>query len=615
MKKGRVKNKINRKRIPKYKYLIVILISLFIIILPLISHLKIMIIEGELKNIFTNSNGIYIDLFLYYKEVFIISFSVFLILFFIGERIFTDYKLSCPLEDRSNRKILILSGIYSITVIISCIFSKYEKLSLMGSPTECEGAFVLLSYMILLLAGVNYFSYEKSINILRKMMIIFITLVVILTSIEFFYKPLFEISFFQRLLADKEYSSIVNSIQNKNYQGMVSLSLYNPNYFGALCVILFPISFSIYISEQKKLLKKYFAILSIAMIFCTFASKSTASIYIVLVQFLILNIYYIKKLHSSVKNNISYGIVTIIFFILINIISSNKLSQVVLQGLGNSTSIVNNKDKFILNDINMNGEILEIKGNDNSLFIEINKDNLEHHLNFYDNDNIKLTPIINGNKYSFKYEEFDDITIEYLEYGIVVDIGYNDTIEFYITDDGFKGVGQNGIQIDSIKRDKVILPSLYSIATGRGYAWINTIPLLKDTLLWGTGPGTFAMYFQQNDYVGLMNTHGTAKLVIDKPHSMYLQIAEQTGVLGLVSLIIVFIISIKESIIFYLFEKTNLNRYEFSMGLGIFNGILGFLIVSLVNDSIVTVNPIFWLMLGANFSIIYYFKNDKINET
>lgn len=597
-------------KVPRYKYFIATIISLFILILPLISRLKIMTISGEMKNIFTNSNGFYIDLFLYYKSIFIIGFSVFLILFFIGEIIFTDYRIRYPLQEKGNNKIILCVFIYLITVILSYLFSKYKILSLMGSPTECEGVFVLLGYMVLLLAGINYFNYEKSINILRRLMIIFISLIVVLTFIEFLYKSLFEIELLQKLLASNEYSELLRTIKNTDYQGMVSLTLYNPNYFGGLCVILFPITFNLFINEKRRTLKIYLSILTFGISFCTIASKSTAPIYIMLIELLFMLIYYRQKIVNNIKYVSVYLIGAIVMFIIINIVSNNKFIEVAIEGFNNTPSIINAKDKFILKDINMNKDSLEILGEDETLIIELNNDEKESKLKFYNKDKVQIIPVINQNIYEFESDEFKAINIEYLEYGIVIDIGYNDTMSFYITDEGFKGVGQNGVEIDNIKREKVNFSELYSIATGRGYAWINTIPLLKNTILLGTGPGTFAMYFQQNDYVGLMNTHGSAKFVIDKPHSMYLQIAEQTGILGLIALISIFIISIYRSINIYYKNKEKIYIKEFSLGLGIFIGLIGFLILGLVNDSIVTVNPIFWILLGVNFSIINYLKSE-----
>ena len=419
-------------------------------------------------------------------------------------------------------------------------------------------------------------------------------------------------------LANREYSTLVASIQNIDYQGMVSLTLYNPNYFGALCVILFPISFSMFINENNNRMKTYLGILSVGMLFCGIASKSTASIYIVLLEIILISIYFRNIIIRNIKENSIYLALALAVLIFINVVSNDKLAEVFRDGLVNSPSVVNNKEKFILNDINMNGEVLEIKGNNNSIIIEIDN-NTEEKLRFFDENNIKIESTIIDNCITFNDERFNNINIKYLGYGIVIDIGYNDTMEFYITADGFKGVGQNGAKIDNIKRQNTIMSSIYPIATGRGYAWVNTIPLLKNSLIWGTGPGTFAMYFQQNDYVGLMNTHGSAKFVIDKPHNMYLQIAQQTGGLGLIALCVIFVVAIISSVKLYFnsdyYNKdVQGNNSELNLGFGIFVGLVAFLLISLVNDSIVTVNPIFWVLLGVNFSIIQYLKINKCVE-
>lgn len=618
MKKTKYSRDVKEMKIPRYKYFIAIMISLFILILPFISRLKIMNLPTDTQNVFTNNNGIYIDLFLYYKEVFIICFGVFLILFFLGERIFPDNKINFPLKEKRNRKIILCIGIYVVTVIVSYLFSDYKQLSLMGSPTECEGIFVLITYSILFLAGINYFNYKKSINILRRVIIVLTSIVVILTFVEFLYKPLFEIPLFRSFLANREYSTLVASIQNIDYQGMVSLTLYNPNYFGALCVILFPISFSMFINENNNRMKTYLGILSVGMLFCGIASKSTASIYIVLLEIILISIYFRNIIIRNIKENSIYLALALAVLIFINVVSNDKLAEVFRDGLVNSPSVVNNKEKFILNDINMNGEVLEIKGNNNSIIIEIDN-NTEEKLRFFDENNIKIESTIIDNCITFNDERFNNINIKYLGYGIVIDIGYNDTMEFYITADGFKGVGQNGAKIDNIKRQNTIMSSIYPIATGRGYAWVNTIPLLKNSLIWGTGPGTFAMYFQQNDYVGLMNTHGSAKFVIDKPHNMYLQIAQQTGGLGLIALCVIFVVAIISSVKLYFnsdyYNKdVQGNNSELNLGFGIFVGLVAFLLISLVNDSIVTVKPIFWVLLGVNFSIIQYLKINKCVE-
>lgn len=616
--KKNFKNNKKQIKIPKYKYFIANIISAFAISLPWVSYLKITNLTGAVAQIFPNRNGIFIDFFLYYKGIFIIIFGAFLLLFFLGERIFPDYKINdYPLKERSNRLIIGCVFIYILMVIISSMFSKYKEIVMLGSPTEGEGTLVLIAYMILFLAGLNYFCYEKSIKVLNKSLILFMTIIVILALIEFLYKPMFEIGFFQRFLGPDKYRELISSIKNKDYNGMISLTMYNPNYFGGLCILLFPISFTTLMNVKNKLQRAYLSLLSIGMIFSTIAAKSTASTYIVLFEILFLLIIYRRELIKRYKFTIIYLVTLIIVFISINIVSENKLLEISISALINKPSIINEKEKFILKDIDLDGESLYVKGNNDSLIISVSGiDNINtSDFKFYNKDKEEILPLIENDKITFNNEEFKAITVKNLKYGIVVDIGYNDTMEFYITENGFKGVGQNGAVIDKIKRDEIVFPKLYDFATGRGYTWVNTLPILRRSILLGQGPGTFAMNFQQNDYVGLMNTHGSAKFVIDKPHNMYFQVATQTGILSLVALVIIFIISILKSINFYFKHGgENKNSYytEFSLGLGIFIGILGFLILGLVNDSIVTVNPIFWILLGINFSILNILK-PKLN--
>ena len=588
---------------PRYKSIIAIMISSFIVVIPFISYLKIMALDDSIKDIFGDSNGIYIDLFLYYKKNIIVFFAIFIILFFIGERIFPDYKLEYPLKKIDYRKIIIGAFIYSFMVILSYVFSDYKVLSYMGSPTDGEGLLVLLSYMVLFLSGINYFYNEKSIKYLKKAIILLISILILLSVVEFFYRPIFEISFFQELLASKEYLEVIKSIKNIDYKDMVSLTLYNPNYFGGLCILLFPIIMNLFINEYDKRKKIVFSLLSAGIVFCVFSSKSTAAIYIMILECVFLIIYDRRKIYKDLKFNMIYLILTIVISIILNFISGNKLFNVAIKGLKNSPSIENNREKFYLEDINIYGDRLEIVGENNSLNIIINKEN-KNQLNFYDKNMNNIDSNIDKGVYYFKNNDFKMINVIYLEYGIIVDIGYNDTMEFYIQDDGFKGVGQNGQVIDDIKREKYILKDLYGLATGRGYVWINTIPLIKDNFFIGTGPGTFSMYFKQNDYIGLMNTHGSTKFIIDKPHNTYLQIAQQTGVISLISIITIFFIFIKRTIKVFLNKGICKDSYIFSLGFGIFIGILGFLIISLVNDSIVSVNPIFWILLGIEFSIL-----------
>ena len=80
----------------------------------------------------------------------------------------------------------------------------------------------------------------------------------------------------------------------------------------------------------------------------------------------------------------------------------------------------------------------------------------------------------------------------------------------------------------------------WSIGSGRGYIWDCTIPIIKNHWLLGTGPDTYALYFPNTEYLNLYQ-NGFHGQIITKPHSMYLQIAAQTGIPSLISVLIFYI--------------------------------------------------------------------------
>ncbi|HOK49432.1 MAG TPA: O-antigen ligase family protein, partial [Sedimentibacter sp.] len=135
------------------------------------------------------------------------------------------------------------------------------------------------------------------------------------------------------------------------------------------------------------------------------------------------------------------------------------------------------------------------------------------------------------------------------------------------------------------------------------YIWSRTIPMLKDTLIIGYGPDNFPMVFPQEDYVGRFNVgnEGMLNIVIDKPHNMYLQTAVNTGVISLLALLAIWGIYIFDSLKIYL--KGNMETFAEYMGAATFLSITAYLVAGLFNDSIVSVAPLFWILLGMGIGI------------
>ena len=141
-----------------------------------------------------------------------------------------------------------------------------------------------------------------------------------------------------------------------------------------------------------------------------------------------------------------------------------------------------------------------------------------------------------------------------------------------------------------------------SLGTNRGYIWSRSIPLLKNTIIKGYGPDNYLLAFPQQDYWAKSGALKSPQphLTVDKPHNMYLQWAINNGVLALVSLLGVFGI--------YIFTQIkNLRKYGLNdpnkvFKIGILCSVIGYLATGMFNDSVVSVAPIFWSLLGVGIA-------------
>jgi hypothetical protein len=151
------------------------------------------------------------------------------------------------------------------------------------------------------------------------------------------------------------------------------------------------------------------------------------------------------------------------------------------------------------------------------------------------------------------------------------------------------------------------------LGSSRGYIWSRAIPLLKDTLFLGHGPDTFALYFPQYDLKGKLFAYGTSWIVVDKPHDFYLQTAINTGVLSLIALLMLFLWYWLSS--FRLYFRHSLDTLSARIGTGILVAVTGYLCAAFFNDSLVSVAPVFWILLGMGFAANRIVKKQDLAET
>lgn len=544
----------------------------------------------------------------------------------------------------NNKIVTVCIGVYIFCTVISTLIAANRKTALWGGTAGCEGVFVLCAYVIIMLS-VKYScnTYRAQYGSTAKSPVEYIVLteaviLTILTGVELFYKPVAQI--------------IMGSEYENTYGDMISLTFNSPSYCAAFIILLAPFCIH-YLLQAGKLLKTLvWSGLSVSVITAVILTRSTAAFYIVLLETALVVIVTavlhthdtsevakkeagiksntaakatpagqgagmpdnsiksntaVKATHvgqaadmpdNRIKNNIAVKALcltgVIVCVIIVNVISGSRITDSALNSAVNKTIAIHSDNYYMVRGISVDKGAVTIKGSSNALKCIINDEGNIYFTDEYDNI---LNVRSDGDSITFPYP-YDMISAGFENSALWLDLGYKGRISFAIKNGQFYPMAADGYLINDISSGDKSGEELYTdsykkidaLFTGRGYIWRKTLPLLKNTIIFGHGAGTFGLYFKQFDYAGLLNSQGNVDLIVDRPHSMYIQMAFSQGILCMtayaVMVITVIITFIKDN------KCKNINK------LPVIIAVIGFYIMELITDSSVTVNPIFWAVLG-----------------
>lgn len=574
-----------KSKLKNFIYLIpLILIGCFV---PLIVHFK----EIPLNDFYFyhwKGNKVHWDLYSYYKAVFVIKLSLIALAFMF-------IKLYFEKKEIKRLRIYIPIAIYTIMVLLSTIFSEYSDVALNGFIDRFEGCLVIVSYIVILFTAVNTIDSEKDVKNVTVFLIIGACIACVIGVSELFGKGLLFTEIGKRIMLFGKYDSLGKTITTSRAPHEIYSTLYYKNFTGSYMCIFFLMTFGLFIvSENKKvkiLLGCVCALVFSNLLGCLSRAGWTGSIFGVIV----LIIMFRKKLRKNKFYILSEVLVFIFVFIGVNHVNGGKLlhqtkrMDIEYERQGSS------KKNY---EISSQGTLLNIKENNIGLNLFID---LGDSIVFYDNNKNKLNVKLDKKNNSVMID--DD---KYKDYSFkIVPVNNEKILIFqkgglkinFVTDNGeVKYVNNLGIEYDIKKVDKINIGKWEKFASGRGYIWSRSVPLLKDTLLLGHGPDTFLLYFPQNDVNGKLNGLGDPYIIVDKPHNMYLQQGINTGVISLIAFLVTMLMYIIQSIKIYFKSKFE-DTYS-KVGVCMLFSVVGYLVAGFFNDSIVCVAPVFWLILG-----------------
>ena len=661
-----------KKKKPGYRQVFLIICAAFWSIYPFVTRVIIKHIPEIETKFFANQNGIVVDLLLFAKEVALAVFAGVVILYFLGERIFPD-KIEKLNRDRALKlkSPLICIGIYALFSVFSFLLSDYKETAFWGSNSEYEGLLAVLGYCTVFVFGLYYLKAtsddEKSFSatrIFKNAVLAVSALVGVLALLEIYYKPILEIPIVQDLISSQENRQIARGIKNENFIGQICLTFNNPGYLGGFCALFLPVCFVVSqnsgkvkrwvftVTEGVLLLTVWWSDSKVAMaaLGITFPLAAISSyIYISRNRSVKGETVYKESDYSSRKKGLVVSFVSVLLIGGVMILMSKVLptysSRVRPEGNTEASAMAaTGQGLYKLSKAEIKNGVLYLRSGDNCLSVSVDPEILNKCYADYENSDfadclifsdgrnkieerkpvvLKATNIRDERAgFVLEDERFKDVYISVDKELLIFDFGYKGSVEFYITNQGIRIFGQGSVLLEEIPQPAVKgLENIYSFGTGRGYIWAQTLPVLRDSTIFGGGNGTFAFRFRQNEIVGLLNTHGSCKYVIDRPHNWYLQIACSDGIPALVAVLVLFV-----SYVFGFFGKfgrlyiwgykrSDKNKDQNSeqtkskskdmgnvnielLDIGLFFGLVGFMLCGFINDSCITVNPLFWLLLG-----------------
>jgi len=580
-------------------------LALILLIVPMIVYLKEITLKGAITE-FNASTSVY-DFFSYYKVLWLIVFTVSSILFV------SCYVYAKKLKFKLSFGFIPLF-VYYLFVFLSTSYSKYHEVALNGFTDRYEGFWVISCYVIICFIAAHFITYEKDIKLLFGALIVCATFLCILGISQFFDFDFLQMDFFKKLMLPSEAHKLADSLNFKFPTRYIYLTLFNPNYVGSFCAVVLPISVVILLFTKKVYTKIFFGILSSLILVNLIGSRSSAGYVGVLITVLFLIVLLRRKILKYWIPILALVICCSGVLIYINQSYSGLIVNEVRGFLPQKQApiVYADGDNRYITDMTIDKNNMTIYVGATPLTIKFNSK--DKALSFLDDTGKDVTVMKSPDDdalLTFDSPKYLGLSIKIIK--SILEVSATNTKYYVYLDNtgSFKLLNSASKPVDIVNPPSFGFEGYERWASSRGYIWSRSIPLLKDTLVLGHGPDTYALYFPQNDFHGKIKSFSIPNILVDKPHNMYLQMAINTGVVSLIAFLVFVLWYIGSSFRLYFRPKKSESFYYMS-GAACVLSVIGFLVSGLANDSNVNISPIFWILLGTGFACNRLYKKELL---
>jgi hypothetical protein len=584
--------------------LLLLPVIIFSVVVPLIVRAKNIEFTNDLYLVFTGVKD-FADYFSYYKMVWIIIAMTLGILVFIIER----KEKFVILKPNINKILLMMAAI----VLLTGLLSDYKFITWFGFVDRYEGTIVCLAYIFFVIYIGTFFKDKKILKTVIFGIMLSSTVIALIGIMQAYGLNFFKSTLGENLVMTSNLIESGKSLQvAKNT--LPTSTLYNINYVGSYMTMVLFVSIGYSIISDNIKLKSYGVINSILIFVHLIISKSAAGLLGTGISFLVLAIAVYRVYSERISRKVKVvSLATFIIIIAMLIPSFMREVHTIIEQ-SNKSSNVEDVD-FIFNksfvEFHKDSQKFKVMYKSNKLIFLFNDNEVYRKEVDVSNSTVKKnkSSIIQINQdfikshFMIKYNESLNALILNLKPSLAVVVELKED-ELFLRD--YAG---RPMEFDNNIQSFELLEGHEFLGSSRGYIWKRSIPIMSDTIILGHGADTFPIYFPQNDLVEKRKYMGKAYMFIDKPHNMFIQMGINFGGLYLFLYVILIIIYIRESFILYLINRVN-NRDDI-IGVSLLCSVIGFNVAGIFNDSIVSVSPVYWTILGLG---IAWNKLAVINE-
>ncbi len=556
------------------------------------------------------------DFFSYYKMMAILICALFAIVFLLYRIFIQSFYIK-----RSYAYIPMI--VYSVFVLLSYLFSDYKLFALWGFNDRFEGTLVLLAYMVMLFYIINTVNSERNVKQIIYSLAVVSCLLGLLGVTQASNHDFFRTAIGKKLITPTWFWDQVDNL-NFTFTDQIYQTVYNINYVSFYLTLLIPIFGLLFIravnlGKKEPLYRKVIwgALFSL-LIYNLIGSSSSGGLMgmgiVVLVALIVLNRTIVRWWKPA--------LILVAITVLVGAFNVQRwlpeLSTSMDGFKDNVAMMQKDESKHKIDYLETKGDsiILGYEG-DTIVFQTYSDDPSSVSIMDSTGSHFDVEPVAGETSvFRIQDERYSWITVkpgkddENHHYIVIATDGFE--WPFRLTKDGPKYYTGLHALVDLRKVPAIGWENNQSFGSGRGYIWSRTIPMMKETLLLGHGADTYCIYFPHDDYVGKYNTTSYAhniNIIVDKPHNLYFGYMIGTGFISVLALLALWLAYIVQS--FRLYWRFNSSSSFLSIaGLGIFLGICGFLAAAFVNDSSVSVTPMFYGLLGTGIAANMILKRD-----